>query len=535
MKTQLYVLIILLIALSLRLYPTLISGMPFSTDGWPIIRNTELLMHNTPIPLNSNIFDGYNDFWPANSLFGTILSQITNLPPIYTMALGIPIVAALTIPIFYLLTQKITQNKKIALIATALLATAFPYALFTAGITKETFASPIYISLILIFLLKHNWKTTALFSITSVALVLSHHLTAFLAVVIISSLTIASYASKKNPPEKTNTNKSNIIYVAILATIASLYFMLYAYPGFKMTITPSDLLAAGAYQIAVIAATLYIIHLSRKESSIITLIKCSLAFTMIFLFFFLITKISVLPAAPTLPVYYFLFATPFIIAVPLTIFTLNQIHEKHFSLLLPLFWLLPVIAFAFYGLFANPSDGVGFAYRSINFMLPPLTILLGIGLYKLNKAPKHINARKVAAIVASVIILSMVAINIYSLYATVSLQEPYLGYFWRYEPSEYKASSWITTNANNQTISGDSKVSYLLRGYFNQNVSIIDGLNYLDGNGSAPQMLYVYNQMYKNGYVLYEGSPATLPLNWTDKLTYYNLIYANSEVAVYAK
>lgn len=535
MKTQLYVLILLLIALSLRLYPTLISGMPFSTDGWPIIRNTELLMHNTPIPLNSNIFDGYNDFWPANSLFGAILSQITNLPPIYTMALGIPIVAALTIPIFYLLTQKITENKKIALIATALLATAFPYALFTAGITKETFASPIYISLILIFLLKHNWKTTALFSITSVALVLSHHLTAFLTAVIISSLAIASYASKKNPQEKTNTNKSNIIYITILVTIASLYFVLYAYPGFKMTITPSDLLTVGAYQIAVIAATLYTIHISRKESPLTTIIKCSLAFTLIFLFFLLITKISVLPAAPTLPIYYFLFATPFIVAVPLTIFALNQLYEKSFSVLLPVFWLLPVIAFAFYGLFANPPDGVGFAYRSINFMLPPLTILLGIGFSKLYKTPKHIKTRRVAAFIGSVIILSMVAINIYSLYATVSLQEPYLGYFWRYEPSEYKASSWITTNSNNQTISGDSKVSYLLRGYFNQNVNIADGLNYLDGNGSTPQILYIYDQMYKNGYVLYEGSPATLPLNWTDKLTYYNLIYANSEVSVYAK
>ena len=42
MKKALYILIPLLIAVILRLYPTLITGMPFSTDGWPIIRNTQL-------------------------------------------------------------------------------------------------------------------------------------------------------------------------------------------------------------------------------------------------------------------------------------------------------------------------------------------------------------------------------------------------------------------------------------------------------------------------------------------------------------
>jgi hypothetical protein len=535
MKKALYIMLILIIALLLRLYPTLISGMPFSTDGWPIIRNTELLIENTPVSLTSGIFDSYNNFWPANSIFGAILSLITNLPPLYAMALGIPVVASLTIPIFYLLTKKITENRKIALISAILLSTAFPYALFTAGVTKETFANPIYISLILIFLLKHSWKTTALFSIMSGALVLSHHLTAFLTIVILSSLTIALFVSKRNLQEKTNTNKSNVLYIAILMTIALLYFALYAYPGFKISITLSDLLAVGAYQIAVIAVTLFIIQISHQESTLTTFVKCSLAFALIFLFFFLTTRISLLPGAPTLPVSYFLFAAPLMIAVPVTIFGLNRIYQKSMSLLLPAFWLLPVVAFAFYGLFANPPDGLGFAYRSINFMLPPLTILLGTGFYKLYKTPKHIKMRRVTVFATTAIMLLMVTLNTYSVYATVSLQEPYLGYFWRYEPSEYKASSWITINANNQTVAGDSKVSYLLKGYFNENVNVIDGLNYLEGNGSTPQILYIYNQMSENGYVLFEGSPATLPSDWTDKLTDYNLVYANSEVAVYAK
>ncbi len=330
MKKALYILIPLFIALALRLYPTLISGMPFSTDAWPLIRNTELLIQNTPVPLNSNIFDGYNNFWPASQLFGAILSQITTLPAITAMALGIPIAAALTIPIFYLLVKKLTQNNKISLIATILLATAFPYTLFTAGVTKETFASPIYISLILIFLLKHNWKTTLLFSVASVALVLSHHLTAFLAIGIVASISIASFISKKNNGQKVNSNKSNFLLLAIISTITAIYFLLYASPAFILTITSSDLLTVGAYQVLVIALILYVVYSSKNFSRKVTLLNCALGFIASFLFMLLITKIPLLSTAPTLPFYYFLYALPFIIALPLVIFGLNELYQKTF-------------------------------------------------------------------------------------------------------------------------------------------------------------------------------------------------------------
>ena len=121
MKKALCLFIVLLIALAIRLYPTVISGMPFSTDAWPLIRNTELIIQNTPVPLNSGIFDAYNNFWPGSQLFGAALSQITSLPPITAMALGIPIAAAFAILIFYFLVKKLTENTKIALIAAALL------------------------------------------------------------------------------------------------------------------------------------------------------------------------------------------------------------------------------------------------------------------------------------------------------------------------------------------------------------------------------------------------------------------------------
>jgi asparagine N-glycosylation enzyme membrane subunit Stt3 len=131
-KTMLALGVICLVAVAVRLYPTVVSGLPFSVDAWPLIRNTELLLQNTPTSITGLMFDGYNNYWPGCQLFGAVFSQVTSLPVADAMAWGIPFAAALAIPIFFILVRKITQNTTTAAIAALLLATAFPYALFTA-------------------------------------------------------------------------------------------------------------------------------------------------------------------------------------------------------------------------------------------------------------------------------------------------------------------------------------------------------------------------------------------------------------------
>ncbi len=82
-----YPLLAITIALAMRLYSTLISGMPFSTDAWPPIRNSELILQNTPINLDDKIFDGYHNYWPANSIFGAATSLLTSLRPMDSITL----------------------------------------------------------------------------------------------------------------------------------------------------------------------------------------------------------------------------------------------------------------------------------------------------------------------------------------------------------------------------------------------------------------------------------------------------------------
>lgn len=535
-KALLYILIVLGIGLAIRLFPTLISGMPFSTDAWPLIRNTELLSVNTPVPLNSAIFEGYNNFWPASQVFGAVLSEVFALPVITVMALGIPVVAGLTIPIFYFLVKRITGSSVVSLIAAALLSTVFPYALFTAGVTKETFASPIYISLILIFLLKHNWKTTLLFSVLSVTLVLTHHLTSFLALGIIASLTIASFIAKKDKDESAvNSGRSNLLFLIVFGGVVGLYFLFFASPSFMQSISAGSLVSVAAYQLLLTSLVVYLAYSAKRSSLKRIIVNSVLGFLGIFAIIFLITQVSLFPGAPTLPVSYFLYAFPFIVGLPLCIFGLSGLYQRKTRLLIPLFWVVGIVSFMVYAVFANASGGISLAYRSLNFLVVPLIILVAIGIFAVVSKSRGVASRRITTVLAVAIIVSIMTVGAYSVYATVSLQEPYLGYFWRYEPSEFYASNWLSTNLTNQTVAGDSKVSYLVNGYFDKNVSVTSGIRYLEEDGSPPQLLYIYSQMYQNGYVLFGGSPVPLPDNWTAKLADYNCIFANNEVSIYAR
>ncbi len=532
-RTALYLIIVLVVGVGLRLYPTLLSGMPFSTDAWPLIKNTQVLMQHTPVPLNSGVFDGYNNFWPVVTLYGAIAAQITALPAAATMAYAVPLAAAFTLPLFYLLAKKITDSHTVALLATALLATAYPYTLFTAGVTKETFASPLYIFVLLLFLQKHNWKTTLLFTLASVALVLAHHLTAFLTATALICLTVALYLSRPKTPQP-NRPASNLMYVGVLSGVALTDFAVFASSAHMPTLSMNDLLSIAAYQVFFIAVFAYAAFVTKCFSAKVVALNCTLAFAASLAFAYMLTAVPLLPGAPMLPLRYLLYALPLIWAVALAIFGLNELYQRSSALLLPLFWLASILAVAGYAVFAGSLNGLGLAYRLVDFVLPPLAILGAIGFHRLVRAPKHRLRRSVTLVAVTAVAVLMVALSVYTLFAAVSLQEPYLGYFWRYHPSEYSAASWAA-NRGSGSMAGDAKVCYLLGEYYGAKVSVMGGYQFLDGDGSPPQTFYVYSGMYTNGYVLYQGSAVPLPRNWTEKLGGYNQVYFNSEVTIYAK
>lgn len=525
--------LIFAVACFVRLYPVLVSGLPFSTDGWSCIRNSELLLQYTPVSLSDNsMFDGYNSFWPANSVFGAVVSEVTGLAPIDVMAYGVPLAGALTIPLFFVLVRKVTEKVDIALIASALLATVFPYALFTAGVTKETFANPLYIALVLIFLMRPSFSKVFLFSVISVALVLSHHLAAFIAVGILAGLTVGLAYSKKGSLHI--SVKLNVLLLALFSLLLAAYFGFYASAGLTYNLASSDLLTVGAYQIFVLGLVLFFVskpNFPTRKTMLASFVATLISAVLLWLF---ITRRSLLSGAPVLPIHYLLYLSPFIVLLPLMMLGFGGLHRRHSSLLLPVFWLAPLVGFELYAVFGNSPLGLTLVSRMINFLLLPLCALFGIAFYKLLVYFRGVRAGRVlcAGVVATILAVSCV--NCYSVYAAVSLQEPYMGYFWLYRVPEAEASRWVSVHLLNGSIAGDVKVAYFLGDYFDVPVDVTSGLKFLGENGVAPSLLFVYPEMSSNGYVVYGGYALELPHNWSVKLSGLNHVYANNMVNLYA-
>ncbi|MDG6907714.1 MAG: hypothetical protein JRN20_18225, partial [Nitrososphaerota archaeon] len=58
----------ILAAAILAIYPYLLYHVPFSTDSWPQITSSQQILDHTPAAFtNSSLFGSYVIFWPAES------------------------------------------------------------------------------------------------------------------------------------------------------------------------------------------------------------------------------------------------------------------------------------------------------------------------------------------------------------------------------------------------------------------------------------------------------------------------------------
>lgn len=529
-----YLALIIAAALMLRLYPALISGLPYSTDAWPLMRNTELLLQHTPIELDSRIFDGYNNYWPAVSLYSAVYCEATGVGVKQAMALTVPTVGSMTVLLFYALVKRL-YGPWVSLAASAIYAAAYTHVILTAGVTKETYANPLYMLLILAFTFPDGlWKRFYLFTVASVALALTHHLTSLMATSILAFAATADFTLSLK--RAASSEKSSFLFPAALALTVALYSFLYAKAGFKFSLALSDWLSAASYMLLALAAALYFAFKPSggRRTAAFTF---AAAAVLPLLFAVLAYETPITPGAPVLSIRCLLYAVPFIVASPFASLGYGWLkNPPNARRTIAFFWLAAVLGLEGYAVFGGSELGLTLAYRGLNFLWPPLAILCSAGLYRLRlAAEKHgLSGRRLMVAAASITVAALALINIYSVYAAVHLQERYLGYFWLNKPSEYGAAEWTAAVCSGQTVAGDAKASYLLKGYFNVDVDVAGGLRYLADEGSKPKILMVYEQMSINGYVLYGGYSVDLPKNWTGKLQALNMIYSNIHVKLYS-
>ena len=129
-----------------------------------------------------------------------------------------------------------------------------------------------------------------------------------------------------------------------------------------------------------------------------------------------------------LPSHYLVYAAPLVIASPFIVLGYGEVKNSGSgSASATLFWLAAVLGLEGYAIFGCPDLGLGLAYRTVNFLWPPLALLSAVGLQRLYLTSKGLHGWRLAGLAKTAIAAAVAAIallNIFNVYAAVSLGEP---------------------------------------------------------------------------------------------------------------
>ncbi len=538
----LFVTIALAVAILLRLFPTLFNGAPWGTDAWPLFKDTQLLLANTPTKLggNSAIFaDQYDIYWPGSIVFGAISSLVFNIVPIQVMPIIIPLAAALSTFFLFVIVEKLTGSTIAAFVASIFFTTSSFDSIFTASVTKETFAYPLFMIgiLVLAFSLRYfSFKNLALFALVSLALVMAHDLIALILAVLAASIVFAKMIlSFRRGMRFSFDFRLFLMPIALLLIIGG--YLVYAWPGFQIPVSLSDVLSLSSFIILSIAVSLYFTLTKQIPVTLPALILAGgiavLAFSMV---------VPILPFQPLVPSSIVFDAIPYMFVGLLALIGYNVSHKslskEEFSFFAV--WIaIPIGLFGF-SVFGTPN-GLDFVYRLFTFIYLPAAVLGGIALSSLieKKDDDHeikkssfsgigLTRLKKTAFVFVVLIIAILCT--YQSYAAVVQGQNLLGGQWGYTPSDI--SSAVFTKGDmiqNMNVSGDSKILYLFGEYYGIGVNVANGYQILvqgiSNESSSPLITDKIMQLDGYNIQLYGNK---LPLDWQSSLlAHSSLVYTN--------
>jgi uncharacterized membrane protein len=533
------------VAVILRAYPYLSYGVPYSTDSWSPIRNSQQLLAYTPTALGGNpVFDNYNIYWPANSIFGAIASLVFDVVPVRIMPLIFPVVGATTVLIFFLIAEQVSGSTIVAFISSMLFATSGIDAIFTAAVTKETYAEPLFMLSILLMLKKTDAKSLVLFSLVSAALALSHHATDLLLVAASGSILVTSIVLHRRNGMPSGAKP--LIFL-VSAAVGLVYLVLYAGVGLGPLgglFTIQDVLVAASFLLVFITPIAY--H-SISRPSRLTLVEGAFALGLAILALVLGTRNTLLPLVPQLPGALLYDGAPYIalgVFAVLGYWLMQQTPEGRGRFAFVCSWLATMLGLASFAVFAGIPAGIDLAYRLLAFISAPSLILASFAMCRLflSKGASHANAGRVALV--TVVLLAIMIPTSYQTYQAAIGKDNLFGGQWSYQQSDLTGGQWISghlpagNDLTGATVAADARMQYLLTGYLGVSVDTASGYVYLQNSTNTapadrPQLLVTYSLMEENGYVLLlYGLP--LPSDWRASLQASSpILYSNGNIIVW--
>ena len=506
------------LALVFRLSPYLVSSEPFSVDSWAPIRNAEVLAEFTPIDFSSELFDGYNSYWPFNSIYGLVVSLVIGIRVKDVLAAYVPLANAFSVLFVYLLAKKITR-KKIAAAASAVFFSVFiSHVVMGAGVTKEAYASTLYLSLLFsaLFLIE-SAEAYLLVSLLAFSLVFSHHFTSLFAWLIIVSI-LGGVLVKKS---KCFCVKRLCFLVVLVSVLGVVHYVLWGSKGMRIVLREEDILSLFSYEFTGFMFTLLMFSLreSSRERKLFSALLCMLA---VFGLMIIMSRRHLVSGMPLLSSKHFALACVFPIITFFGVYGAMSFRDKVRGLIVCL-WLVSVVSFMCFAVFSGYEGGFTLSYRSLSFVAPPLLILAGFGLSEVFK-------KSLLTCVFVFIVLVWFAGLCYFMIFSL---ENYTVYFWFFYKQDMKAGVWLNNFRESAILLGDVRVSYFMQ-YFNIEVKVDEGLKFIQGDFRGNAVFYEYGFLEKNGYLLGPPYGFKLPEGWKKELSVRaDIVYDNSWVVLW--
>ena len=482
LKALIYMAIVAVTVL-IRLYPALVTGMPFSIDAWPLLYDAETIERYTPIPLEAAVLDSYNSFWPG-SIFTSLVSAIVlGVDVGGLMAILYPAINGLGTAVFIYVLGRRAAGEFAAISASAISALLYPAFFMGAGVTKEAYTFTLYLATMYIVLYAGRWADSIPLVILSLGLVLSHHLTTFMA--FISLLTIGSIYLARG-------RLRGLVAVSSAATLfimAYLHYIGLGHLGLRLPeFIPETLISMGAY-LTIFIFLGYIHPGTRREGVRLTMNILALSIVLVALSY-LVLVMGLTTGEPILEVRHFTYSIQYILLGILAYVATTKVGSSHSGIGI-YSWFLGVSWIIVYSLFGGNPFFQALIYRFIDFLIPPLALLAGIsGGYG---GPR---AKYVLAACILIVALSSLSMYVDALY----LGDPYLGGSWRNRVGVANPGIFLSSHidSGDTILYGDMVVKYIYGSYYGFDVWVSP--KYLEAPASGRDgVSVIYRGMVETG------------------------------------
>lgn len=497
MKSK-FLFLIILAALIIRLIPTLVTNQPFSTDTWPLIRLSKVLLTNPECKVwNDSVLGGYHNRWPAVILESVLFATITSLDPAYFFRFAGVIITQTSISATTYALIKRYRGTYVALLCTLALTSIPSFVVFTSSTLKEVYAYPLILLLALVTIEDSLSKLSALTFLIALTSVSSHPLAPLMMIAFLGSYLFMNWVKRLEGSSYLRSVRKYLFIFLILCSVYVTYMVFYGWEGLIFKFGLSDFLTIFTVVVAVYG---WYVLVGRGFKSLLILTPGIMI---------LVLNSGFLEVPSILPI--LLYVAPFI-ALFLT-YIYKREGRSGEGVLESI--LLPVSVGVQYIAITLPLF-LSVLHRLLNYLSFAFVVFISSLNTRLEKAKRY----AVFMIILSLITSMLISINL-------TFRGDPITYYWRYGDREVVGVSNLIKYVGSEKVCGDAKIKYLIGDVIA--VDSLCALRLYKTSSGYPTVFYSDN--FRFGYVL---SPTDIYL--TQELSALTLtrdfVYSNGAVYV---